>query len=86
MACAGMIASTAIVSLSLFLSGCGLDGVRGTVISVDENRYLIRDYKGNLWNVHADDRSRRDRVQENDEVRVYIEQDGYAAFIQKLEP
>lgn len=38
-----------------------------------------------VWKSHADDASHHDRVHENDEVRVYIEPDGYPAFIQKLE-
>lgn len=85
MAWGGLFRFTVIVSLSLILLSCGLSGVRGTVISVDENRYLIRDYSGKLWKVHADDKSHRDRVQADDEVRIYIGNDGYAAFIQKLE-
>jgi membrane protein implicated in regulation of membrane protease activity len=76
---------TATVILSLILGGCGLSGVRGTVLSADENRYLIRDYNGTSWTVHRDDGSHRDRVQEGDEVRVFMGKDGYAAYIQKLE-
>jgi hypothetical protein len=64
---------TATVILSLILGGCGLSGVRGTVLSADENRYLIRDYNGTSWTVHRDD------------VRVFMGKDGYAAYIQKLE-
>lgn len=76
---------TMTVSLSLILLGCGLDGIRGTILSVDENRYLIQDYGGQVWEAHADTGSHRDHVQEGDAVRIYITKDRYAAFIQKLE-
>ncbi|HXF92159.1 MAG TPA: hypothetical protein VNK46_05340 [Nitrospiraceae bacterium] len=71
--------------LSLAFAGCGLDGVRGTVVSVEENRYVIRDGRGREWHVHADERSHRDHVQAGEEVRVYVTKEGYAAFIQRLQ-
>lgn len=82
----GVFRFTATVSLGLFLLGCGLDGVRGTVLSVDENRYLIQDDNGRVWKAHVDEHSHRGHVQEGDDVRIYITKDGYAAYVQKLEP
>jgi hypothetical protein len=88
MAFGGIFRLTATVILGLILGGCGLDGVRGTVFSIalDENRYLIRDGKGTVWTVRADASTHRDHVQEGDEARIYITKDGYATYIQKLEP
>lgn len=72
------------------LSGCGggggLDGFRGTVISIDDNqtRYIVRDAKGSERHIWTDKNTRRDPVTPGDEVRVFASKDGRAAYIQKL--
>jgi len=82
----GVLRLTMAIGMALAAIACGLDGVRGTVLAVGENQYLIRDDKGTIWKARVDDRSHRDPVQVGDEVRVYIAKDGHAAFVQKLKP
>lgn len=82
----GVLRLTAVVGLSLFLLGCGLDGVRGTVLTIKENRYVIRDLSGKERLIYIDERSRRDGAEPGDEVRVFVTRDGYAAYIQKIKP
>jgi ATP-dependent phosphoenolpyruvate carboxykinase len=82
----GVLRLTMAIGMALVSVACGLDGVRGTVLSVDENRYLIQDDNGTVWKAHVDEQSHRDHVQEGDEVRIYITKDGHAAYVQKLEP
>jgi hypothetical protein len=77
---------TATVGLSLCLPGCGLDGVRSTVLAIEDNRYVIRDLSGQERLIYIDERSHRDDVKPGDEVRVFVNKDGYAAYIQKLDP
>jgi hypothetical protein len=76
----------ATVGLSLCLVGCGLEGVRGTVLVIEENRYVLRDLSGRERLIYIDERSRRDGVKPGEEVRVFVTKDGYAAYIQKIEP
>ena len=77
---------TATAGLSLFLGGCGLDGMRGTVLAIEDHRYVIRDLSGQERLISIDDRSHRDGAKPGDEVRVFVNKDGYAAYIQKIEP
>jgi hypothetical protein len=81
---AGLLSAIRIVTVAWLLSGCGLNGVRGIVVSVEENRYVIRDGQGRVWNVHSDEGTRRDVVDPGDEVRIYVTDDGYVAFVQNL--
>ena len=77
---------TATAGLSLCLAGCGLDGMRGTVLAIEDNRYVIRDLSGQERLLSIDEHSRRDGVKPGDEVRVFVTEDGYAAYIQKIGP
>lgn len=74
------------VGLSLCLAGCGLDGVRGTVLTMEDNRYVIRDLIGQERLIYIDEHSRWDGADPGDEVRVFVTKGGYAAYIQKIEP
>lgn len=75
-----------IVVVSTVLLGCGgLDGIRGTLVAIDGNHYILRDSRGQEWRIWADESTRRDRVAPGDEVRVYAAKDGHAAYIQNLE-
>ena len=77
---------TVTVGLSLCLVGCGLDGMRGTVLTFEDHRYVIRDLSGQERVLSIDEHSRRDGAIPGDEVRVFTTKDGYAAYIQKIEP
>ncbi|ALA59402.1 hypothetical protein NITMOv2_2997 [Nitrospira moscoviensis] len=81
-----MFRLTATAGLSLCLVGCGLDGMRGTVLAIEENRYVILDLSGQELLISVDEHSRRDGAIPGDEVRVFVTKDGYAAYIQKIEP
>ncbi len=75
-----------LVIIGAVLSGCGgLDGVRGTLVSIDGSQYVIRDSRGEELRFLADESTRKDEVLPGDEVRVYATKDGYAAYIQKLD-
>jgi len=67
------------------LSGCGLDGVTGTLVHVDGEWYRIQTPKGEELRVHVDARSRKDVVLPGDRVHVYVSKSGHAEFVQKLE-
>lgn len=67
------------------LSGCGLDGVTGTLIRVDGEWYSIRTPTGEeLW-IHVDSYSRKDTVEAGDAVHAYLTKEGHAEFVQKLD-
>ena len=70
---------------SVGLSGCGLDGVTGTLIRVDGEWYSIRTPKGEELQIHVDSYSRKDAVEAGDAVHVYITKEGHAEFVQKLD-
>lgn len=77
---------TATAGLSLCLAGCGLDGMRGTVLAIEDNRYVLRDLRGQERVIYFDKHSRRDGTIPGDEVRVFVTRDGYGAYIQMIEP
>ncbi len=66
-------------------AGCGLDGIRGELVRVDSNFYLLREPDGNELTLHVNSRTHKDAVQVGDDVQVYITKEGYAEFIQRLE-
>lgn len=63
-----------------------MSGVRGMVLALEESRYLIREISGKARRNYIDENSHRDKAKSGDEVRVFLTKDGYAAYIQKLEP
>ncbi len=67
------------------LSGCGLDGVSGTLSRIDGEWYYIRTPKGEEMRIHVDTHSRTDAVAPGDAVHVYVSKSGHAKFVQKLE-
>ncbi|MBX3329248.1 MAG: hypothetical protein KF722_02515 [Nitrospira sp.] len=75
----------AIVIGTVGLSGCGLDGVTGTLIRVDGEWYSIRTPKGEEFRIHVDAHSRKDAVETGDAVHAYITKEGHAEFVQKLD-
>ena len=82
----GIINLAGIMTVGSLLIGYCLDGVRGTVLAIEENRYVIRERSGNERRISIDEHSHRDGAKPGDEVWVFITKDGYAAYIQKLEP
>ncbi|MDP3091239.1 MAG: hypothetical protein Q8N04_11200 [Nitrospira sp.] len=86
MAAKRMVTLAGVMTVGSLLVGCGLDGVRGTILAVEGNRYVIRELSGNERRSSIDEQSHRDGAKPGDEVRVFIAKDGYAAYIQKLEP
>ncbi|CUS38207.1 hypothetical protein [Candidatus Nitrospira nitrificans] len=75
----------AVVIGSMGLSGCGLDGVTGTLIRIDGEWYSIQTPKGEELRIHVDTHSRKDVVAAGDTVHVYVRKDGHAEFVQKLD-
>jgi hypothetical protein len=80
--------------LAVSLAGCalvqaidhanaGLDHVRGTVLSVKENKilkleeYAIRDEDGKEWRFFVDIKSHRDKVKPGTDVRVFFTEKGF---------
>lgn len=86
MAVKGMVNLARFMTVGSLLIGCGLDGVRGTVLAIEENRYVIREISGKERRIYIDEHSHRDGAKPGDEVRVFLTKDGCAAYIQKLEP
>lgn len=74
-----------LIVIGAVLSGCGgLNGVRGTLVSIEGYHYIIRDSRGEELRFLADESTRKDDVLPGDEVRVYAT-NGHAAYIQKLD-
>jgi hypothetical protein len=73
------------VMLGLTMVGCGLDGVRGQLIRIEGDHYLLREPSGHVRKLHVDGHTHKDAVQPGDDIQVYITKEGYAEFIQRLE-
>jgi hypothetical protein len=75
-----------LIVIGAVLTGCGgLNGIRGTLVSIEGNQYIIRDSRGEELRFLAVESTRKDDVLPGDEVRVYATKDGHAAYIQKLD-
>jgi hypothetical protein len=71
---------------ALPLLGCGLDGVRGEVIAIHEDgTHIVRDLRGQDLSMSVDARTHQDAVQVGDRVQAFIDKQGHAEFIQRLE-
>ncbi|MCC2640852.1 MAG: hypothetical protein K0S45_1265 [Nitrospira sp.] len=73
------------VVLVVVAAGCGLDGIRGELVRMTGNHYVLREPGGQELTLHIDSRTHKDAVQPGDDVQVYMTKDGYALFIQRLE-
>lgn len=73
-----------LVALSLTATSCGLDGVRGTIVSIDGHHHVVRDFSGREHRVVVDEQTHKDAVAPGDEVRVFVTQDGHADYLMKL--
>ncbi len=81
----GLLIAAHCVMLSFIAMGCGLDGVKGQLIRIEGDHYVLREPSGNERTLYVDGRTHRDTVQQGDDVQVYITKEGYAEFIQRLE-
>lgn len=66
-------------------AGCGLDGVSGQLVRIEGPYYVLRSSSGAELTLHVDERTRRDDVAPGDDIHAYVEKDGHAEFIQRLE-
>jgi hypothetical protein len=67
------------------LGGCGLDGVKGRVIRIEGQHYVVNSSGGEEKRIRVDERTRKDPVKPGDHVQVFVSKDGHAAFVQKLD-
>jgi len=81
----GLLIASHCVILGLMGAGCGLDGVKGTLVQIEGEHYVLQEPNGNERTLHVDSRTHKDVVQPGDEVQVYITKEGHAEFIQRLE-
>lgn len=65
--------------------GCGLDGVTGQLMRIDGDYYVLRVADGKEMILHVDDQTRKDQVVPGDEIHAYVNKEGHAEFIQRLE-
>ena len=71
---------------STALVGCGLEIVRGELVRIEKDHYVLREAGGREMRLHVDQRTHKDRLSPGDEVRVFVEENGHADFIQRLGP
>jgi hypothetical protein len=76
----------ATIGLLSALLGCGLDGVSGQLMRIEQNQYFVRTAGGAERVLHVDDRTRKDPVSPGDNVHAYVAKDGHAEFLQRLDP
>lgn len=81
----GLLIASECMILGLMGAGCGLDRVKGTLVRIDGEHYVLKERNENERTFHVDSRTHKDVVQPGDEVQVYLTQDGHAEFIQRLE-
>lgn len=77
---------TAVFGLLLLFAGCGLDGISGQLLRIEQNLYIVKTPGGKEHVLHIDDRTRKDPVAPGDSIHAYVRKDGHAAFLQRLEP
>jgi hypothetical protein len=76
----------AMIGLLSVLSGCGLDGITGQLLRIDQNLYIVKTPNGEERTLHIDNRTRKDPVVPGDNIHAYIGKDGHAEFVQRLGP
>jgi hypothetical protein len=77
------------IAMMSFLSplfGCGLDGISGQLLRIEQNLYVVKTPSGEERVLHIDNRTRKDSVVPGDNVHAYVGKDGHAAFLQRLDP
>lgn len=76
---------TGIMVVCFVLVGCGSDVFQGRLISIEGNRYTIRQSDGKDGRVWVDERTKKDHVKPGDDVRITATKDGHATNIQKMD-
>jgi len=71
---------------SIALAGCGMEILRGELVRIEKEHYVLRQVGGKEVQLRVDHRTHKDQVKTGDEVRVFAEEDGHVDFIQRLGP
>ena len=82
----GYVVINLLTCLYLFIcSGCGLDGIRGQLMRIDGEYYVLQVVGGKEVILHVDHRTRKDEIAPGDDVHAYTTKDGHVEFIQRLD-
>lgn len=61
------------------------DAVKGTLMQMNGEHYVIKDDDGKEVRVHVDSSTKLDKVVKGDRVKAYITEKGHATTLQRLE-
>jgi hypothetical protein len=61
------------------------DAVKGTLMQINGEHYVIKDDNGKEVRVHVDTSTKMDKVVKGDRVKAYITEKGHATTLQRLE-
>jgi hypothetical protein len=61
------------------------DAVKGTLMQINGEHYVIKDENGKEVRVHVDTSTKMDKVVKGDRVKAYITEKGHATTLQRLE-
>ena len=61
------------------------ESVKGTLLKIEGQYFVIRGHDGEQVRVHVDETSKLDRVMEDDMVRAFITKKGHVMTLQRLE-
>jgi hypothetical protein len=61
------------------------DAVKGTLMQMNGEHYVIKDDNGKEVRVHVDSSTKLDKVVKGDRVKAYITEKGHATTLQRLE-
>jgi hypothetical protein len=61
------------------------DAVKGTLMQMNGEHYVIKDDDGKEVRVHVDSSTKLDKVMKGDRVKAYITEKGHATTLQRLE-
>jgi hypothetical protein len=61
------------------------DAVKGTLMQINGENYVIKDDNGKEVRVHVDTSTKLDKVVKGDRVKAYITEKGHATTLQRLE-
>ena len=61
------------------------DAVKGTLMQINGEHYVIKDDDGKEVRVHVDTSTKMDKVVKGDRVKAYVTEKGHATTLQRLE-